>query len=117
MEKISTAISRYLETTEKLRLADKDRNNAEKEVNRAMAGTKRDDVYSVEDADQVLALMAKVKALDQTITALTKENEQAYHHIREFLGQLGGSVNFEYPAGSIINFSLNEYHEVIMHPN
>jgi len=115
--KISSLLANYLQTVEQLRISEKDRANAEKEVNRAIAGSKKDDVYTAIDADHVLTLIEKVRDLEKRITQLNKDYDQAILQIREYLQILGGSVDFTDPAGSIINFSLNEYHEVILHPN
>jgi hypothetical protein len=100
-----------------LRINEKEKINAEKEVNRAIAGSKKDDVYTATDADNVLTLIDKVQELEKKIAQLNKDYDQAILQIREYLQILGGSVDFTDPAGSIINFSLNEYHEVILHPN
>ena len=115
--KISSLLANYLQTVEQLRISEKERANAEKEVNRAIAGSKKDDVFTATDADQVLSLIEKVRDLEKKITQLNKDYDQAILQIREYLQILGGSVDFTDPSGSIINFSLNEYHEVILHPN
>lgn len=115
--KISALLAKYLQTVEQLRSSEKEKINAEKEVNRAIAGSKKDDVYTAADADNVLTLIDKVQDLDKKITQLTRDYDQAMLQIREYLQILGGSVDFTDPTGSIINFSLNDYHEVVLHPN
>ena len=115
--KVSSLLASYLQTIEHLRISEKEKANAEKEVNRAIAGAKKDDVYTATDADHVLILIEKVSDLEKKISQLNKDYDQAILQIREYLQLLGGSIDFTDPSGSIINFSLNEYHEVVLHPN
>src|SRR5688572_10973532 len=75
--KISSLLANYLQTVEQLRISEKDRANAEKEVNRAIAGSKKDDVFTATDADQVLSLIEKVRDLEKKISQLNKDYDQA----------------------------------------
>ena len=117
MEKISVTIAKFLENEELLRRVYKEKLNAEKEVNRAMAGCKKNGTYTAADADVVLELMNKMENLKKTFEELSAEGIALKEILIQYLIWLSGSVDFNRDEHSIINFSLNDENELVIHPN
>jgi len=117
MEKISVTITKYLQNCESVRSDNKEKTNAEKEVNRAMAGFKKNGTYTAENADLVLELMNKLKEWQLSFEKSSTYGEQLKQMIIEYLIILSGAVDYHKEDHSVINFSLNEHNELIIHPN